>query len=163
VQLANFNSPTQIVISGDLRAVQDAGDALLDAGAKRVVPLNVSGAWHSKLMEPALEQFSAVVEAAPFTLPVFDVVSNVDAQPYRDVAAIKTNLVRSLTNEVRWHDAAVTLLEHELDLVIECGASAVLGPLMKRMAKAPAVSVVSDFAGVQKTASTLREGGNVNV
>ena len=56
VQLANFNSPTQIVISGDLDGVQSAGEAMLAAGAKRVVPLNVSGAWHSALMEPALER-----------------------------------------------------------------------------------------------------------
>ena len=61
-RLANFNSPTQIVISGDLHAVQAAAEAMLAAGAKRVVPLNVSGAWHSELMEPAIERFAAAVE-----------------------------------------------------------------------------------------------------
>ena len=150
VQLANFNSPSQIVISGDLAAVQAAGDALLAAGAKRVVPLNVSGAWHSALMEPALEQFTHVVEAAPFTMPRFDVISNVDAQPYRDVATIKKNLVLSVTSEVRWHETAERLVGYGLDLVIECGASPVLGPLIKRLAGAPDVAVVSDYAGLQK-------------
>lgn len=150
VQLANFNSPSQIVISGDLRAVQAAGDALLAAGAKRVVPLNVSGAWHSALMEPALEEFAAIVAAAPFTLPRFDVISNVDAQPYRDVATIKKNLVLSVTHEVRWHETAQRMVEYGLDLAIECGASPVLGPLFKRLSGAPDVVVVSDYAGVAK-------------
>ena len=149
LQLANFNSPSQIVIS-----VQAAGDAMLAAGAKRVVPLNVSGAWHSPLMEPALEHFAHVVEAAPFTMPRFDVISNVDAQAYRDVATIKKNLVLSVTNEVRWHETAERLVSYGLDLVIECGAGPVLGPLMKRMPNAPEVAVVSDYAGIQ----TLRQG-----
>ena len=155
VQLANFNSPGQIVISGDLRGVQAAGDALLTAGAKRVVPLNVSGAWHSALMEPALEQFSRVVEGAPFGLPQFDVVSNVDAQPYRDVATIKKNLVLSVTHEVRWHETALRVVSYGLDLIIECGASPVLGPLMKRLLDAPEVVVVGDYAGAQKLRSTV--------
>ena len=155
VQLANFNSPAQIVISGDLRGVQAAGEALMAAGAKRVVPLNVSGAWHSALMEPALEHFAHVVEAAPFTLPRFDVVSNVDAQPYRDVETIKKNLVLSVTNEVRWHETAERLISYELDLIIECGASPVLGPLIKRLSGAPEVAVVSDFAGAQKLRSAV--------
>jgi [acyl-carrier-protein] S-malonyltransferase len=150
VQLANFNSPGQIVISGDLAAVQAAGDALVAAGAKRVVPLNVSGAWHSELMEPAIGPFAPVVQEAPFALPRFDVVSNVDALPYRDVPTIKKNLILSVTHEVLWHATAEKFVEYELDLAIECGASPVLGPLFKRIDGAPKVSVVSDFAGVEK-------------
>ena len=150
VQLANFNSPAQIVISGDLAGVQAAGDAMMAAGAKRVVPLNVSGAWHSALMEPAIEKFSTAVEAGNFSMPKFDVISNVDAKPYRDVATIKKNLVLSITHEVRWHETAQALVAENLDLVVEFGASAVLGPLMKRIEGAPSVSVVSDAAGVEK-------------
>lgn len=155
VQLANFNSPTQIVISGDLAAVQAAADAMLAAGAKRVVPLNVSGAWHSALMGPAVERFEASVERAHFELPKLDVISNVDARPYRDVATIKHNLVRSIAHEVRWHDTAERLLSYELDLVVEFGASGVLGPLMKRMPGAPPVLVASDYAGVERLAELL--------
>jgi [acyl-carrier-protein] S-malonyltransferase len=156
VQLANFNSPTQIVISGDLRAVQAAGEALLEAGAKRVVPLNVSGAWHSRLMDPAVERFAPAVQAAAFAPPRFDVISNVDAQPYRDTEEIKRNLVRSITEEVRWHDTALRLLSYNLDLVVEFGASPVLGPLMKRMPDAPEVMNVTDYAGVEKLRAYLR-------
>jgi [acyl-carrier-protein] S-malonyltransferase len=150
VQLANYNSPTQIVISGDLDAVTAASEAMLVGGAKRVVPLNVSGAWHSELMEPAVERFAAAIDAGRFRVPEFDVVSNVDAEVYRDVATIKRNLVRSIVQEVRWHDTAERVVSYGLDLVVEFGASGVLGPLMRRMNGAPKVMVVSDFAGVEK-------------
>ena len=159
LQLANFNSPAQIVISGDLSAVQAAGDALLEGGAKRVVPLNVSGAWHSELMQPAIERFAAAVNAAHFKMPSFDVVSNVDAQPYRDTDQIKRNLIRSITDEVRWHDTALKLLSYNLDLVVEFGATPVLGPLMRRLPNAPQVMNVSDWGGVQKLQALL--GGKV--
>lgn len=155
VQLANFNSPTQIVISGDRAAVQAAGEGMLAAGAKRVVALNVSGAWHSELMQPAIARFRAAVDCAQFAVPKFDVVSNVDAQPYRDVATIRDNLVRSIAHEVRWHDTAGRLLSYGLDLVVEFGASGVLGPLMKRMPGAPRVMVVSDAAGAESLRAAL--------
>ncbi len=155
VQLANFNSPAQIVISGDLSAVQTAGDALLEAGAKRVVPLNVSGAWHSELMVPALSRFASAVNTAQFRLPEFDVVSNVDAQPYREIDRIKHNLVKSITDEVRWHDCALKLLTYDLELVVEFGASPVLAPMFKRLNGAPPVMNVTDFAGVEKLRAVL--------
>jgi [acyl-carrier-protein] S-malonyltransferase len=159
-QLANFNSPTQIVISGDLSTVQAAGEALLEGGAKRVVPLNVSGAWHSELMQPAIERFAAAVNGAAFRMPAFDVVSNVDAQAYRDVETIKRNLVRSITEEVRWHDTAQNVLSYAPDLVVEFGASPVLGPLMKRLPNAPQTINVTDFAGVQKLRAMLSDKVN---
>lgn len=158
LQLANFNSPSQIVISGDLFAVQAAGDALLEGGAKRVVPLNVSGAWHSELMQPAVERFAGAVNGANFRMPAFDVVSNVDAQPYREIETIKRNLVRSITDEVRWHDTAEKLLSYNLDLVVEFGASPVLGPLMKRLPNAPQAVNVSDWGGIQKLQRVLASG-----
>jgi [acyl-carrier-protein] S-malonyltransferase len=158
LQLANFNSPTQIVISGDLSAVQGVADAMLAAGAKRVIPLNVSGAWHSALMEPATARVAAAVDAATFAMPRFDVISNVDAQPYRDVGTIRKNLVASITHEVLWHQVAERLLQYNLDLVVEFGASGVLGPLMKRMQGAPQVLVVSDDAGVQKLRTIVSQG-----
>lgn len=155
VQLANFNSPAQIVISGDLSAVQAAGEALLEAGAKRVVPLNVSGAWHSELMEPAVARFEGAVNGGHFHTPQFDVVSNVDAQVYHDADQIKHNLVRSITDEVRWHDCALKLLTYDLELVVEFGASAVLAPMFRRLPNAPQVINVTDYAGIEKLRSLL--------
>jgi [acyl-carrier-protein] S-malonyltransferase len=159
IQLANFNSPTQIVISGDLAGVQAAGEAMLEAGAKRVVSLNVSGAWHSALMEPAVEPFAAAVASGSFALPAFDVVSNIDAEPYRDIETIQRNLVRSIVEEVRWHATAERLLSYELDLVVEFGASPVLGPLMKRMPNAPSAMHVGVYACVENLRAMLDTAG----
>jgi [acyl-carrier-protein] S-malonyltransferase len=162
VALANYNSPSQIVISGDLDAVISAGHAMLAAGAKRVVPLNVSGAWHSELMAPALERVTAAVTASRFALPAFDVIANVDGRPYRDVAKIESNLIRSVVDEVRWHDTAETMLTYDLDAVVEFGASGVLSALFRRMAASsprkeefPSASVVSDYADVEKLRHSL--------
>jgi [acyl-carrier-protein] S-malonyltransferase len=155
VQLANFNQPGQIVISGDDSAVRAAGEAALAAGAKRVISLNVSGAWHSELMAPAREAFAAHVESAAIALPAFPVVSNVDAQPYHDVATIRANLIRSVTDEVRWHDTALAMVAVGLDLIVEFGASPVLAPMMKRVTGAPKALHVGDAAGVEKLRAML--------
>jgi len=157
VALANFNSPSQIVISGDLRAVQTAGESLIEAGAKRVVSLNVSGGWHSPLMQPAVERFAAAVTAAEFSVPEFTVISNVDALPYKNTAAIKANLVRSITAEVLWHATARRVLDHSLDMVVEFGANAVLAPLLKRFPDAPPVMNVTDYRGVEKLQQRIGE------
>ncbi len=159
VQLANFNQPGQIVISGDAAAVRIAGDLALEAGAKRVIPLNVSGAWHSALMQPARDEFAAAVAAAPVLEPRFTVISNVDAKPYDGVAHIKDNLVRSVTEEVLWHEAAVAMVAMGLDLIVEFGASPVLAPMMKRVAGAPKAMHVADAAGVDKLRALLGEAG----
>ncbi len=155
VQLANFNSPGQIVISGDRAAVRRAGELALEAGAKRVVALNVSGAWHSELMIPARKRFAPFVEAAHFELPSLTVVSNVDAQPYRDVPAMKRNLIRSVTDEVLWHETSLRLLEERLDLVVEFGGSPVLWPMLRRLPGAPEGLHVGDFDAVERLAAKL--------
>jgi len=155
VQLANFNAPGQIVISGDRAAVARAGELAAEAGAKRVVTLNVSGAWHSELMLPARDRFGPLVENAAIRLPRFSVISNVDAQPYRDVATIKKNLVRSVTDEVLWHAAAERLVAEGLDQIVEFGGSAVLAPLMRRVAGAPPAIHVGDDTALARLCAEL--------
>ena len=140
----NYNSPAQIVISGDEAAVALACEFANGAGAKRVVRLNVSGAWHSELMVPARERFAPFVERTPLRLPALRVISNVDAQPYPDVAAIRTNLVRSVTEQVLWHATSERLVAEGLDLIVEFGGSTVLAPLFKRLPNAPRAVFVGD-------------------
>jgi [acyl-carrier-protein] S-malonyltransferase len=106
-------------------------------------------------MEPAVPRFEAAVNAGHFRIPDFDVISNVDAQPYRDVDQIKRNLVRSITDEVRWHDAALKLLTYDLEVVVEFGASPVLAPMFKRLPNAPQVVNVTDFGGIEKLRGVL--------
>jgi [acyl-carrier-protein] S-malonyltransferase len=155
VQLANFNAPGQIVISGDRAAVARAAELASAAGAKRVVPLNVSGAWHSELMIPARERFAPLVEKAEIRLPRFPVISNVDAEPYRDVATIKRNLIRSVTDAVLWHAAAERLVAEKLDRIVEFGGSAVLAPLMRRVAGSPPALHVGDDVGIERLRGEL--------
>jgi [acyl-carrier-protein] S-malonyltransferase len=157
VSLANFNAPAQIVISGDVAAVRRAGELCLEAGAKRVVALNVSGAWHSELMQPAVPLFSPVVERARISMPAFPVISNVDAQAYRDIAHIKENLIKSVTAEVLWHATALKVLciAGGIDLVVEFGASPVLVPMLKRLEGVPETASVADNAGVVRLQSRL--------
>lgn len=159
VQLANFNQPGQIVISGDEAAVRVAGELALEAGAKRVIPLNVSGAWHSALMEPAQAEFTKHVMDAPMQMPRFTVISNVDAQPYTSIEQIKANLIRSVTDEVRWHDAAIAMIATGIDLIVEFGATPVLAPMMKRVEGAPKAIHVGDVAGVEKLRAMLAPAG----
>ncbi len=159
VQLANFNQPGQVVISGDEAAVRVAGELALAAGAKRVIRLNVSGAWHSALMEPAREEFAKHIADAPIIMPRFTVISNVDAQPYTSVEQIKTNLIRSVTDEVRWHDAAIAMIAVGIELIVEFGASPVLAPMMKRVKGAPKAMHVGDAAGVEKLRALLAPAG----
>jgi [acyl-carrier-protein] S-malonyltransferase len=159
VQLANYNAPGQIVISGDAAAVRAAGERAMEAGAKRVIPLNVAGAWHSVLMEPAGEEFARHVEAATVMMPAITVISNVDARPYESIEHIKRNLIRSVTNEVLWHDTALALVGLGLDLIVEFGASPVLAPMMKRVEGAPQAIAVSDAAGVAKLRAMVAPAG----
>lgn len=159
VQLANFNAPGQIVISGDADAVRIAGERALARGAKRVVPLNVAGAWHSELMEPAQREFGARVRDASIVMPRFAVISNVDAKRYDDVAAIKDNLVKSVTHEVRWHETAVAMVAMKLDLIVEFGASPVLAPMLKRIEGAPKAMTVGDRSGVEKLRAMISPAG----
>lgn len=155
VQLANFNAPGQIVISGDPAAVRAAGEAALAAGAKRIVPLNVAGAWHSALMEPARTAFARYVRGAAIVMPRFTVISNVDARPYTDVTMIRDRLERSVTDEVRWHETVLALIALGLDLVVEFGASPVLAPMLRRISGVPQAISVKDSAGVEKLRSLL--------
>jgi [acyl-carrier-protein] S-malonyltransferase len=158
VQLANFNAPGQIVVSGDIAAVRRAGELAMEAGAKRVVPLNVSGAWHSELMEPARGRFAPYVERATIHAPRFTVISNVDAKPYTGTDKVRENLIASVTAEVLWHETAERLVACELDAIVEFGASAVLAPLLRRVPGAPPVEHAGNRATLAKLRAKLSGG-----
>lgn len=154
VDLANLNAPIQIVVSGDAQGVDALCDIAKEAGAKRVVVLNVSGAWHSELMRSALPRFAAVVESADIRLPTFDVISNVEVTPYREVEQIRRCLVASIVSRVRWHETAVKLAGYRPDFIVECGASAVLAPIVRRLPDVAAERClhVADAEGVNQLA-----------
>jgi [acyl-carrier-protein] S-malonyltransferase len=131
---ANLNTPDQTVISGDPAAVERAGSACKEAGARRVVPLKVSGAFHSPLMAPALQGLRAALAEAHFADPSFPVVANASAEPVRTALDARRLLVEQLTAPVRWVECVRRLAElAPAARFLELGPGAVLGGLLKRI------------------------------
>jgi len=144
VTAANYNAPGQIVIAGEKAAVADAIQACKDAGAKRALALDVSGPFHSPLMEPAAEEFSAVLSAIPVRMPTTPVVQNVHARVAVDEQEIRANLVAQLSAPVRWTESIEQLFSDGAEQFIESGPGNVLCGLVKRIARGtPAVSLSS--------------------
>ena len=131
---ANFNCPGQVVISGSLEGVRIAGEKLKEAGAKRVLPLQVGGAFHSPLMEPAREELARAIEATPFAQPRCPIYQNVNAQPSTEVETIKANLIAQLTAPVRWTQSVEAMVADGATQFIECGPGKVLQGLVKKIA-----------------------------
>jgi [acyl-carrier-protein] S-malonyltransferase len=130
---ANYNSPGQLVISGSITGVELACEKLLAAGAKRALKLNVGGAFHSPLMEPARVELETAIKAAPFTAPSCPVYQNVDAKPYTDPEKIKANLIAQLTAPVRWTQIVNNMIADGATSFTELGPGNVLAGLIKKI------------------------------
>ena len=135
---ANFNTPGQVVISGDVEAVHRAGSMLMDAGARKVQPLNVSGAFHSPLMAVAEAGLQEQLESVAFRAPAFPVVSNVTAHAVTDPDDARRLLVEQLTSAVRWSYSVRTMLELGVTRFLELGTGKVLTGMLKRIDSAAA-------------------------
>lgn len=132
---ANFNAPGQVVISGDAAAVEEAMERAGEAGAKKVVPLQVSGAFHSPLMEEARDGLAAFLDELPFSDPRVPVVSNVTAAPVTTAAEARALLVQQVTSPVRWSASVRTMVEAGTDRFVELGPGSVLRGLNRRNAR----------------------------
>lgn len=134
VVAANFNHPGQISISGTDRGLEMAAQKLkaMQGKVKRVLPLNVSGAFHSPLMEPAREELEKAIEATPFAVPSCPIYQNVDALPHTKPEEIKANLMAQLTSPVRWTQSVLNMIADGADEFIEIGPST---PLTGMIAK----------------------------
>lgn len=135
VVCANYNCPGQIVISGEVPAVDAACEKLLAAGAKRALKLKVGGAFHSPCMEPARAELAEAIQATEFKTPVCPVYQNVDALPHTDPAEIKGNLVAQLTAPVRWTQTVKNMVADGADEFVEVGPGKVLQGLVAKIAK----------------------------
>lgn len=131
---ANYNSPGQLVISGTMKGIEIASAKIKDAGAKRVMPLQVGGAFHSPLMEPAREELAKAIEATTFTNPICPVYQNVNGLPASDVATIRQNLIAQLTSPVRWTQSVQKMVADGATTFIECGPGKVLQGLVRKIA-----------------------------
>ncbi len=132
---ANYNAPAQVVISGDVAAVARALELARAAGARKLLPLNVSGAFHSPLMEVAVAGLRAQLEGVVVQVPDFPVISNVTAQPVRASETARPLLVRQLTSPVRWTDSMRALVGAGVDRFLELGPGSVLAGLLKRVSR----------------------------
>ncbi|WNS79757.1 ACP S-malonyltransferase [Domibacillus sp. DTU_2020_1001157_1_SI_ALB_TIR_016] len=157
VAAANFNCPGQIVISGAKEGVEQASALLKEKGAKRVIPLNVSGPFHSPLMEPAAEKLRTVLDKANIQSSRVPVIANVDAQPVTEAEAIKENLVKQLYSPVLWEDSVQALLDAGVDTFVEIGSGTVLSGLIKKVNRRVRTIAVSDEESIVKAAAALKE------
>lgn len=137
---ANYNCPGQVVISGSAAGIKLAEERLKAAGAKRVVPLAVSGAFHSPFMEPAQTEFAEAVQNMPFAAPRCPVYQNVNAQATTDPTQLKANLIAQLTSPVRWTQSVEQMVADGATEFVECGPGKVLQGLIKKIS--PAVPVI---------------------
>lgn len=149
IQIANYNSPGQIVISGDKGALGKAMAMAKERGAKRVIPLAVSIAAHSPLMRPAAEEFRRAVEAIPFSKAHIPVVANATARPITEPEEIKEELVAQLTSPVRWVESVRWMLAQGATVFIEIGPKKVLTGLIRRIERGVQTMNVGDVAGVE--------------
>lgn len=133
VVAANYNCPGQLVISGTVKGIEIACEKLKAAGAKRALPLQVGGAFHSPLMEPAREELAAAINHTTFNTPTCPVYQNVDAAPSTDVWDIKKNLIAQLTGPVRWTQSIQNMSKDGATTFIECGPGKVLQGLVKKI------------------------------
>lgn len=130
---ANYNCDGQVVISGEAEAVAQACRKAKEAGAKRALPLPVSGAFHTPLMEPARAELAKAIEAAPFRKPFCPVYQNVTAMPETDPDTIKANLLRQLTSPVKWSQSVRAMMRDGAEEFVEMGPGTVLQGLIKRI------------------------------
>ena len=137
---ANFNCPGQVIISGEVAAVEAAGAKFTEMGVKRVAPLKVGGAFHSPLMEPARAELAEAIEATEFQAPKCPIYQNVDAKAHTDAAEIKANLVAQLTSPVRWTKSVEAMVADGATEFVECGPGKVLQGLVAKISKEVTVS-----------------------
>ena len=131
---ANYNSEGQVVISGEAEAIAEACARMKEAGAKRALPLAVSGAFHSPLMEPARLELAEAIDKTPFKAPLCPVYQNVTALPSSDPAVIRENLLKQLTSPVRWTQTVQNMVADGADHFLEIGPGTVLQGLVHRIA-----------------------------
>ena len=132
---ANYNNPGQVVISGDIDAINEACEQMKAAGAKRALPLKVGGAFHSPLMQPAKDELQAAIENTQFQSPKCSVYQNVDGKPHSDASEIKQNLIAQLTSSVRWTQCVQNMIADGATDFTECGPGKALQGMIAKINK----------------------------
>lgn len=159
VELANLNCPGQIVISGSKKGVEQASIVAKEKGARRIIPLVVSGPFHSSLMKPAASKLAQVLDEIEIKDALIPVVANVSATEVRKGEEIKQRLIEQVYSPVLWEDTVNYLLEQGVDTFIEIGSGNVLSGLVKKINRKASVFAVNDRITMEKTIESIK-GGN---
>ncbi|MBU7592082.1 ACP S-malonyltransferase [Metabacillus halosaccharovorans] len=157
VQLANLNCPGQIVISGTAAGVEKASALAKENGAKRAIPLVVSGPFHSELMKPAAEKFDQVLSEINFKDASTPVIANVIAKPVESHEQIKDLLVKQLYSPVRWEESIRTMVQNGVTTFVEIGPGKVLTGLVKKIDRSASVYNIFDLESLHVTVDKLKE------
>lgn len=157
VQVANVNCPGQIVISGTKEGVDKAIIAAKEAGAKRAIPLVVSGPFHSELMRPSSEKLKAALAEITLSAPEIPVIGNVMAKELKDVSAIQQELVEQVYSAVQWEASMREMIAQGVDVFIECGPGKVLSGLLKKIDRSVAAYCVYDEASLEAVIEASKE------
>lgn len=157
VDVANYNSPAQVVITGDEAAVQKAGELLLAKGARRVVPLPVSGAFHSKFMENAGKEFESFVSDLELNNALIPVITNVDAQASTESSDFRIKMPKQIYSSVHWTQTIQKMAADGVEIFIEIGPGKVLAGLNKKIAPEASVFNVYDKASLEITVAALKD------
>ena len=157
VDVANYNSPVQVVITGDSDAVKATSDYLLANGVRRVVPLAVSGAFHSKYMENAGKEFASFVSELALNDAKMPVITNVDATETLKADDFKSKMPKQISSSVHWTQTIQKMVEEGVDTFVEIGPGKVLAGLNKKIASEATVYNVFDKASLDATVAALKE------
>ena len=157
VDVANYNSPVQVVITGDENAVSKAGELLLEAGAKRVVPLAVSGAFHSKFLEGASKEFAEFVSVLDLSSASVPVVTNVDGAATISSEDFRNKMPRQICSSVHWTRTIENMIQNGVDTFVEIGPGKVLAGLNKKISSEITTYNIYDKESLETTISALKE------
>ena len=157
VDVANYNSPAQVVITGDENAVKAAGDYMIANGVRRVVPLAVSGAFHSKFMENAGKEFASFVSGLDLNNASIPVITNVDAELTTSSEDFREKMPRQIYSSVHWTQTIEKMISEGVEIFIEIGPGKVLAGLNKKIAPEAVIYNVYDKASLESTVAALNE------
>lgn len=157
VDVANINAPGQVVLSGSRAGIEAAVAKAKEAGVRKAVPLTVAGAYHSRLMQSALEKLAAEIRAEDLRMPAVPVPSNYLARPAETPEEIRQSLISQVTGSVRWSECMEWFLARGIERFIELGPGGVLAGLMGRIRKGVPVVSIADAASLEAAAGTISE------
>lgn len=157
VSVANYNTPDQTVITGENAAVELANRLCSEAGAKRVIPLPVSGAFHSPLMKPAAENFKKQVKEYNVSDAIIPVITNTDANLTTDKEEFRTKMSEQIFSSVLWKQTVSLMIEQGIEIFVEIGPGKVLSGMIKKISRSATVYNVQDLESLNKTVAAINE------